>query len=156
MDINLTLIGQMFSFAILVGLVMQYGWPRLIAALDARAKQIADGLTAAELGQQKLSDADKYFAERVNAAKSQSAAILDQAEKRASQIVDEAKNKAKTEGQRIIDSAKSEIAKELEATKAALRQEVSAIALAGARQILKREIDSKTNQSLLDALAKEI
>ena len=42
MSINATLIVQMIVFAILVWFTMRFIWPPLTAALDERAKKIAD------------------------------------------------------------------------------------------------------------------
>ena len=48
MSINATLIVQMIVFAILVWFTMRFIWPPITAALDERAKKIADGLSAAD------------------------------------------------------------------------------------------------------------
>ena len=48
MDINMSLIGQMITFAVLVWVSMKFVFPSLNAALDERAKRIADGLAAAD------------------------------------------------------------------------------------------------------------
>ena len=47
MNINLTLIAQLISFAVFVWFTMKYVWPPLVKALEARKAQIADGLAAA-------------------------------------------------------------------------------------------------------------
>ena len=57
MNINLTLIGQAISFAIFVWFCMKYVWPPITSALEKRKKTIADGLAAAEKGQQSLENA---------------------------------------------------------------------------------------------------
>ena len=44
MSINATLIVQMIVFAILVWFTMKFIWPPITAALDERARKIADGL----------------------------------------------------------------------------------------------------------------
>ena len=68
MNINLTLIGQAISFAIFVWFCMKYVWPPITSALEQRKKTIADGLSAAELGQQSLekakADVEAKLAER--------------------------------------------------------------------------------------------
>ena len=53
MSINATLIVQMIVFAILIWFTMRFVWPPITAALDERAKKIADGLAVlvAGLGQ---------------------------------------------------------------------------------------------------------
>lgn len=59
MDINMSLIGQMITFAVLVWFSMKFVFPALNAALDERAKRIADGLAAADQGQASMAVAEK-------------------------------------------------------------------------------------------------
>lgn len=156
MNINITLLGQVISFALLICLTRFMIWPKLQGALETREKTIADGLAAAEQGKQSLQQAQTTVAAQLDEAKNSAAQIIEQAEKRAAQIVDDAKGKAQAEGSRIIDSAKSEIAKEVEAAKSVLRAQVADMAIAGAEQILQREVDKRTNRDILDKLATEI
>ena len=90
MNINLTLIGQAISFAIFVWFCMKYVWPPITSALDQRKKTIADGLSAAELGQQSLEKAKVDVEEKLTEAKSEAKNIIAMAEKRQSDILDEA------------------------------------------------------------------
>ena len=50
MNINLTLIGQSITFFLFVWFCMKFVWPPVVTALEARRKQIADGLAAADRG----------------------------------------------------------------------------------------------------------
>ena len=57
MDFNLTLIGQTIAMIVFVWFVMAKIWPPVMAALDQRRKEIADGIAAGEKGQKELADA---------------------------------------------------------------------------------------------------
>ena len=57
MDINATIIGQSIAMIVFVWFCMKYVWPPITSALEQRKKTIADGLSAAELGQQSLEKA---------------------------------------------------------------------------------------------------
>jgi len=153
MNFNLTLIGQVFSLAIFVGICMKYIWPHVINALREREKRVADGLAAAEKGQQKLDQAQARYQELVEEGKGSAAGIVAQAQKRGGEIIDEAKNTAHTEGARIIEAAGHEVAQQKELARAELRKQVAALALAGAEQILMREVDRKTHNELLDKIS---
>ena len=59
MNINLTLFGQAISFAIFVWFCVKYVWPPVLKALEERESRIADGLAAAEKGQQDLESAEQ-------------------------------------------------------------------------------------------------
>ena len=156
MDINMTLIGQTIAMAVFVWFCMKYIWPPIMLALDERRKTIADGLAAAEQGQQALTEAQAKFDEKVHEAREQAAQILAQANKRSAEIVEEARVAAREEGDKLVAQAKAEI--ELEAAKARdeLRSQVAAVALSGAQQLLQRELSPADHQAMLDKLATEI
>ena len=156
MSINATLIAQLIMFVLFAGFCMKFIWPPLVGALDARRKQIADGLAAAERGKHDMELAAKRSAEVLREAKEKAAEIVANAEKRGAEIVEEEKNKAKEEAERIITGAKAEIEQEVFRAREQLRTQVSAVALAGAGKILGREVDAKAHNDLLEKLVTEI
>jgi F-type H+-transporting ATPase subunit b len=111
-NINLTLIGQIITFAIFVAFCMKFVWPHLLGAMQEREKKIADGLDAANRAARDLELAQKEAAGKLREAKEQAAEIIEQANKRANQIVDDAKETARTEGERIVAAAQGEIEQE--------------------------------------------
>ncbi len=156
MNINMTLIGQSITFAFFVWFCMKFVWPPIVGALEARKKQIADGLAAADRGKHELELAAKRASETLHDVKIKAAEIIAQAEKRAGQIVDEAKNAAKGEGDRMIIAAKAEIEQETHRAREALRGEVAALVVAGAGRVLRREVDAKAHADLLEAIKNEL
>ena len=156
MNINLTLIAQAVAFAILIWFTVKYVWPPLLNAIETRQKVIADGLAAASEGRNALEVAAKKSEVALNEAKQKASEIVGQAEKRATQIVEEAKGNAKVEGERIVTNAKAEIDQEVNRAKEGLRAQVSALAIAGAEKILRKEIDGKAHSDMLSKLAAEL
>ena len=156
MNINATLLAQTIMFALFVWFCMKFVWPPIMAALDQRKKQIADGLASAERAKHDLELAAKRSTEILREAKEKVGEVVTNGEKRASEIIEAAKAQAKVEGDRIIAGAKAEIEQEVFRAKEQLRTQVSAIALAGASKILGREIDAKTHSDLLEKLVAEI
>ena len=156
MNINLTLLFQVAFFAVFVWFCKKYVWPPIISALNERKTQIADGLAAAEKGQlaeqEGRAEAEKVIAE----AKAQAGEIIGKAEKHGAELVDEAKSNAKVEGERIMTAAQAEIETEINKAKESLRSQVSELAVAGAQQILKKEVDAKAHAQLLDDLAAKL
>ena len=156
MNINATLLAQTIMFALFVWFCMKFVWTPIVAALDARKKQIADGLADAERAKLDLELATKRATEIMREAKEKAGEIVAGGEKRVAEMIEEAKVQAKVEGDRIIAGAKAEIDQEVFRAKEQLRTQVSAIALAGASKILGREIDAKAHNELLDKLVAEI
>jgi len=155
-DINLTLLGQSIAMIVFVWICMKYIWPPLLTAIEDRQEKIADGLAAAERGQQKLVKAQSEADEIVAEARRQATGILDQAQARANEIVAEGKAEGVKERDRQLAAAKAEIEQEANRAREELRGEVSAIAIASAEKILKREIDPSAHDDILGNLAREL
>ena len=156
MNFNATLIGQSITFIIFVWFCMKFIWPMLLTIMQERETRIVDGLAAAEQGQKDLDQAQTKVSESLKDAKQQAQEIINQAQKRANEIVDESKDIAREEAEKIKISASSDIDQQINSAREQLRKEVSGIALAGAEQILKREIDAKTHAAVLDELVAQI
>ncbi len=156
MSITFTLIIQMIVFMILVGFTMKFIWPPITAALDARAKKIADGLSAADKAKAELAVANKRVEEQLSAARDDAAKRLADAERLAQQMVEEAKSRASVEGAKIIAAAKAEAEQEAAKAREALREQVAALAVKGAEQILRRDVDQRVHGELLSRLKAEL
>ena len=156
MDINLTLIGQSIAMIVFVWFCMKFIWPPILNAIEERQEQIAEGLAAAEKGQDKLVQAQAEADEIVADARKQATSILDQAHARANEIVAEGKSDGVKERERQLTAAKAEIEQEVNKAREELRGQVSAIAIASAEKILRREIDDKAHEDILGNLAQEI
>ena len=153
MNINVTLLYQMLFFVVFVWFSKKFVWAPIIGALNARRTTIADGLAAAEKGRQAESEGRKQADKMVIEAKTRASGIIGKAEKRGAELVEEARQKAKTEGERILAGARSEIDTETNKARQVLRGQISELAVAGARQILQREVDAKAHADVLDQLA---
>jgi len=148
LDINMTLLGQSIAMLVFVWFCMKFIWPPLMNAIEERQTQIADGLAAAERGQQSLDKAQAEAGDIVDDARKQATSILDQAHARASEIVAEGKADGTKERERQVAAASAEVEQETNRAREELRGQVSAIAVASAEKILRREIDSKAHINL--------
>ena len=156
MDLNYTFFMQILSFAVLIFFTMKFIWPPLMGAIAERQRKIADGLAAADRSQRDLAQAEEKVAEAMRDARTKANEIIDQAHTRANQIVDQAKNDAIVEADRQKALALGEIASASQRAKEELRERVSALAVAGAEKLIRREIDSNAHKALLDDLAAQL
>lgn len=156
MDINATLLGQALVFGILIWFTVKFIWPPLVKAIEDRQKKIAEGLAAAERGQNELQSAHGEAQTIIQAAREQAKKIVDQAHKREVEIVEQARNTAVDEGKRIIESSRQDAQQEKIRARDDLRKEVATLAVAGAARLLQREIDPKAHADLIEQLAREI
>ena len=156
MDLTITIFIQGLAFFAVALLVMRFGWPHIIGAIEERQKKIAEGLAAADKGQKDLDDAKAKAAEIIREARDKAVQIVDQANKRGNELVEDAKASASAEGQRLLGQARENIVLESTRAREGLRQEVGALAVSGASRLLGREIDARTHADLIDKLAAEI
>ncbi len=156
MNFNATLLGQLVTFAIFVWFTMKFVWPLLLKQMEERETRIADGLAAAEQGQKDFAEAKEKSAAEIEKGKEQAAKIISQAQKRHDEIVEEAKDDAKAEASRIKDSALSEIEQEKEKARQELRAQVATLAIAGAEQILMKEVDRAAHNDVLEKVSQQL
>ncbi|MCK6422120.1 MAG: F0F1 ATP synthase subunit B [Aquabacterium sp.] len=156
MSITGTLIVQMIVFLILVWFTMKFVWPPITAALDERAKKIADGLSAADKAKADSAAAERRIQNELSAAKDDAAKRLADAERLAQSMVEDAKTRAAEEGAKIIAAARAEAEQESVKAREALREQVAGLAVKGAEQILRREINAGVHAELLGRLKAEL
>ena len=156
MDINATFIGQIIVFLIMLWFIAKVVVPMLAGPIGERYKKIADGLAAGERGQKELADAQSRIEDLVRQARARAQQIEQQAHVQANEIIETAKRTATTEGARILDSAQQQIALEVQKARDELRKQVGALAIAGAGQLIEREIDPRMHAALLDKLVAQI
>jgi F-type H+-transporting ATPase subunit b len=155
-NLNATLFVQFVVFFIFVGVTMKFVWPPVMKALDERAERIANGLAAADRGKAEMAAAEKRIAAELAATRDESAKRIADAEKRAAAIIEDAKQTASSEAARIVEAAKADAEQQVTRAREELRGQVAALAVAGAEQILKREVNAAAHADLLNRLATEL
>ena len=156
MSLNATLIAQVVVFFILAWFTMTFVWPPITKALDERAKKIADGLSAADKAKSELVNANKRVEEQLTAARTDATQRLADAERLAQSMIEEAKSRANEEGAKIVAAAKAEAEQEAIKVREQLRDQVAALAVKGAEQILRKEVNADVHAGLLAQLKTEL
>ncbi len=156
MNLNATIFAQIIVFGIFVWFTMKYVWPPLAKALDERAQKISEGLAAAEKAKSDLAVANKRVEEELGKSRNESATRLADAERRAQTVIEEAKARATEEAAKIVASARQEAEQQVVKARESLREEVAALAVKGAEQILKREVNAGVHAELLGRLKTEL
>ena len=156
MNINATLFLQAIVFAVLVWFTMKFVWPPITKALDERAQKIADGLAAADKAKSELASANARVEQELVQSRNETASRLADAERRAQSIIDEAKARATEEGNKIIAAARAEAEQQAVQAREALREQVAVLAVKGAEQILRKEVNAGVHADLLSRLKTEL
>ena len=156
MNIIATLLGQAIAFVLFVWFCMKYVWPPLIAAIEERQKNIADGLAAADRAAKDLSLAQANASDKLKEAKRTATEIIDQANIRKNKILDEAREEALVERQNILTQGEAEIESERNRARDELRKQVATLAVIGAEKILERSIDEQAHSDILDSITAKL
>jgi F-type H+-transporting ATPase subunit b len=155
-NINGTLVAQAIVFALLVLFTMKFVWPPIASALDQRASKVAEGLAAADKAKLELSSANQRVEAELARSRTETAAPLAEADRRGQAMVDEAKARATEEGSKIIAAARVEAEQQSVKAREVLREHVAALAVKGAEQILRREVNAAVHAELLARLKTEL
>ena len=156
MSITSTLIIQLIVFLLLVWFTMKLVWPPIAAALDERAAKIREGLSAADKAKAELAAANLRVEQELSSARNDAAQRLADAERLVHSMIEEAKGKASEEGAKIVAAAHAEAEQEATKARETLREQVALLAVKGAEQILRREVDAKAHANLLEQLKAEL
>ncbi len=156
MNLNATFIFQTIVFLLLAWFTMKFVWPPLMKAIDDRAKKIAEGLASADRAKLELNEAHKRVDAELAQSRTDNQTRLAEAEKQAAAVIADARRAAEVEKARILAEAKAEADQETQRARDALRDQVAALAVRGAEQILKVEIDPRRHAALLDELKAQL
>lgn len=156
MNLNATMFVQYIVFFILAFVIAKFVWPPVVGALDARARKIAEGLAAADQGKLAMAAAEKRVQVELAGARDEGQKRIADAEKRAQVVADEIKANAHAEAGRIIAQAKADAEQQVTKAREELRAQVAGLAVKGAEQILKREVNATAHAELLSQLAIEL
>ena len=156
MSINATLFVQAIVFLLLVLFTMRFVWPPIAKALDDRAQKIAAGLAAADKAKAELQSANQRVEQELSASRTETASRLADAERRAQQIIEEAKARATEEANKIVAAARDEAEQQSVRAREVLREQVATLAVKGAEQILRKEVDANVHADLLNRLKTEL
>jgi F-type H+-transporting ATPase subunit b len=156
MDLNATFIGQIVIFVLLLWFIYKVVAPMLAGPIGERQRKIADGLAAAEKGQEELKAASSRANDVLREARERARSVEDQAQRRANETVEAAKHTAQTEGARIVAAARVEVGNEQQKVRDQLSRDVGSLIVAGASKLLEREVDPKAHAQLLEQLAADI
>jgi F-type H+-transporting ATPase subunit b len=155
-NLNATLFAQLVVFFILAWFTMKFVWPPIMKALDERASKIADGLAAADKAKSDMALAERRATDEMRKARESANELRAGAERQGSQVLDE----ARAEAARIIAAARTaaegEAGVAAQRAKEALRDQVALLAVAGAEQILRKEVNAAVHADLLNQLKAEL
>lgn len=147
-DINMTLVAQIFNFLILAAILTKFAYKPLMKVLKEREDQIAKSIESAEADELKAQELLKEYHDQLATARIQAQEIVDKAIKRAQEEREAHINETKREIDQMRKAAQAEIVHERERAVAQLKGEVVALSMA-ATKIIGSNIDTAANDRLI-------
>ena len=152
--------GLLFWMVVIFGVVFfllaKFGFPVITRAVQKRSDHIAESLRAAEqarLSLERLAEDQNRLLEQ---AKVERAEILKSATDERNALIAKAHEEASAEAAKVMLNAREEIEAERELAHREMRAEISALSVAVAERIVRKELDnSDSQQALLDKYVDE-
>ena len=148
-EINTTLLWQLFNFFVLLFLLRKFLYSPIKNMLDRRAEQINGDLDDAEARRKEAEELKAKYEQKLKDARSEAQEIVDKAESRANKkakdIIDEAEEKAenlKAKKLEEIEQAKKEAAAEL-------RDEISDYTVMAANKLIQEQLDQQKHDKMI-------
>ncbi|MCE5286548.1 MAG: F0F1 ATP synthase subunit B [Pelosinus sp.] len=155
-DINGTLLAQIFNFLILVAILAKFAYKPLMKGLADRQTQIISNIETAEREKAEAAALKREYQQQLMAARTEAQAIVEKARKLAEESKEEILAEARTEHARLLKAAQAEIARERDLAVAELKGEVVTLSLAAATKIIGRNLDASANSKLVNEFIEKL
>lgn len=134
---------MLVSFGILVLILVIWGWPVILKALNQREKDINDALSAAEKVREEMAGLKAKNEELLKEAKAERDEMLRNARLTSEQILEDARAKAVVEADRIVESARENINYEKLKAMHDLKNQIATLSIDIAEKLIKAELSDK-------------
>jgi F-type H+-transporting ATPase subunit b len=153
---NYIIVWTLITFGILLFVLGKFGWPAILAALEARENGIRDDIDTArrqrEEAESLLNEHKKLMAE----ADEKVRALVDEAKRDAQVLQSEMQKKTQEESQVIRERALRDIELAKNAAIGSLREESVNLSVLMASKILSREVKAEDHKQLIDDCLKDV
>jgi F-type H+-transporting ATPase subunit b len=148
--VNLTLVIELLGFLVMLGILARWVYPPIIRAAEARQKQVADQLAAAEKARQEAERLRAGSENEMQQARVEAQRIIEAANRSGDRLRQEAQQRAQEEGQRIVEQAHKEIEAERQRAIQAIRTEAADLVVEATRRVLGESLDGERHRKLID------
>lgn len=149
-------LATLIAFIVLLLVVFFFLYKPVKSMLKKRADYVENKIKDAEIREEKSKELLEDASKNLEDSKKQGLEIIEKSKKTALQeketIINEGKNEAKLQ----IENAKKEIEQEIEKSKDEIHKEIVDVALSASKEVLKREINDKDEERLIDDFIKDL
>lgn len=137
------IVWMLVAFGILALILIKWGWPVILKALDDREKTINESLNAAEKVKEEMKLLQAHNEDLLKQAKIERDEILRNARMTSEQIIEDARQKATVEADRIVENARENINYEKLKAMHELKNQIATLSIDIAEKLIKSELADK-------------
>jgi len=147
---------QIISFAIVCAVLYKFAYRRILAMLEQRREQIAQGIANAEKIQAELDKTEAQRQEVMAKAHAQATKCIEEARAAAARVREQETRKAITSAEQIVDKAREAAAREHDRMLAELKREVGTLAVQAATTVVGKILTADDQRRLAEETQKQI
>ena len=138
------------TFLIVLFILKWKAWGPLMNALDKRAEDIKNALSAADRAREEAEKASQDYEKLVQKAHSEAQQIISDSKAAGERVKNEVESAAKEKAEEMIGKAKTQIEAESQKAIQEIKSSVVDLSIEAAEKILEKNLDSEDNRKLVD------
>ena len=150
LDLSLSFVAEVIAFLVMVAILARWVFPRVMAAAEARQRQLAEQLEAAERTRREAEERLREAEASLREARGQAAEILEGAGRSGDQLRAEFRERAEEEARRISENARREIEAERQRAVDSVRGQVADLVVAATEKVVGEALDDQRHRRLID------
>jgi F-type H+-transporting ATPase subunit b len=149
-------LSQVVSFVIVALVLRQFAYKPILAVLEERRQQIAEGLLNAEKIKQQLAEAEQRHAEILAKANAQAQKMIDDARESAAHVGERKQQEAIVAAEQIIAKAHEASALEREKTMTELKRELGRLVVNTTAKVTGKILTQEDQKRLQEEAARQV
>jgi F-type H+-transporting ATPase subunit b len=147
------LLAQLINFVVLIAVLYRFAYKPILTLLEKRRVRIEKSLAEAQRIDEESRRMEQLKKQKVDEAKREAAAVLEDAAKKAEAVKQETLVKTRTESEKIVMKAKEQIAHERGELLKGVQSEAAELVAGAVEKVLKEKMDGEKDKKFIhDAL----
>ena len=155
LEINWNLLFSAITVLVLYLILKHFFFEKVHAFMQARQAAVQRSLDEAEADKTQAREMLTHYQQTLDDAEARKCAIIKEAKAEADQRAESIINEARQQAQDLAKEAHKTMQADEEKAAEQLKKEVASIALLAAEQIMRKEMDEKSQQALVDQVLEE-
>lgn len=150
------ILAQVLSFFLLLFLLKNFAWKKILKLLDERKEKISSELSQIEEAKSRIAGIKEDYESKMALIQEQAKAKIDEAIEEGREINAQMRKKAHEEAQDIITDARNQVKYEVAKVQEQLKEKIVEIALDAARNLIQEKLTGEGDRKIVEDFIKEI